>query len=112
MTNSDLMNILTKVNQNYTQRNTIYILGGVLIFSSIGLLYLASKNQSVISNLHKTAEQNELLSMEVQQNKKLQNHLNRSIQNLIVENGFLKNNLEKFKEDLAKNKSKDIEIIS
>ena len=67
MNNIDLMKVLSKVNQNHKQQNTIYLLGGCIILTSIGLLYLVTKNQILFSNLKRTVGQNEILSSQLLQ---------------------------------------------
>lgn len=113
MNNIEYMNVLSKINQNYGQRNTIYILGGVLIISSIGLLYLMSKNEFAVLEINSLTQDKEALNFQLHEKEQHLHKLNNSIQNLVNENEFLKVSLgERNKKDLAKNESKEIQIIS
>ena len=113
MNNIEYMNVLSKINQNYKQRNTNYILGGVLILSSIGLLYLISKNEIAVTNINSLKQDKEALNFQLHEKEQHLHKLNNSIQNLVNENEFLQVSLaERIKRDLTKNESKDIQIIS
>lgn len=111
--NIEYMNVLSKINQNYRQRNTIYILGGVLLISTVGLLYLISKNGLAVSRINSLSQDKEALNFQLHEKEQHLDKLNNYIQNLVNENDFLKISLEeRNKKDLAKNESKGIQIIS
>jgi hypothetical protein len=94
MNNAELMTLLKKVNENNVQRKYLYVMGGIIVLTSIGLYLLSEKSKdqnSAIKTLHelnngliiKTQQQQATLSQKEEHINKVVND-NQALQRTIV----------------------------
>lgn len=93
MNNTDLMALLKKVNQNNTQRKCIYVMGGIIVLTSIGLYFLSEKSKNQKSDIRTLNELKKGLAIKTQQQQDVLLQKEEYIKKLVNENQALQRTL-------------------
>lgn len=93
MNNTHLMALLKKVNQNNTQRKCIYVMGGIIVLTSIGLYFLSEKSKNQKSDIRTLNELKKDLAIKTQQQQDVLLQKEEYIKKLVNENQALQRTL-------------------